>query len=92
MLADIMADRALPVDYLAVQELDLPQNSAETFVDALCRRGLHVFLTVPENAVYRCAVLAWSPGTAVDLGLSRMAGACFEFLCNGILRSLLFFS
>ena len=85
MLANIMKDRAFPLVFLAVQELDLdlPQNSAESFVDIFRRRGLRVFLSVPDNAVYRRAVLAWSSGAAVDLGLGRVAGACFEFLCKG---------
>ncbi|CAE6928965.1 HSP90 [Symbiodinium sp. CCMP2592] len=57
-LADIMFDDTFPVTVLCVQELDLDEPSAPTFLAMLRGRGLHVFLSPVDNGLYRCAVLA----------------------------------
>ena len=83
MLADLMDDHTCPLDFLAVQELELPAASVECFCDALRQRHVHVFLGKPANTLYRTALLAKRSGASVEFGSDRAAGACFELLSNG---------
>ncbi|CAE7715253.1 unnamed protein product [Symbiodinium sp. CCMP2592] len=79
-LADIMFDDSFPVTVLCVQEPDLDEPSAPTFLAMLRGRGLHVFLSPVDNGLYRCAVLAKVAGRAVNLCSGRLAAATFEFM------------
>ena len=82
-LADLLFDVDFNVDILAVQELDLKEVSAVTFVEILRKRSVRVFLGGCEDGVYRCAILSRIGGAPVDLRHDRLAGAAFEFRCNG---------
>ena len=74
-LADLMMDASFPCDVLCVQELDLDELSAPSFLAILRGRGLHVFLSPLDGTMHRCAVLAKFAGSAVSLGSGRLAAA-----------------
>ena len=69
-LADLMFDEAFPCDVLCVQELDLNELSASTFLAMLRGRGLHVFH--PFGRQKKCTdALSW-PSLLAPLSVSAV--------------------
>ena len=79
LLADLLQDRDFAVDVLALQELDLPAASVESFMGILKGRGIYAYLSAPDNGVHRCALLSVVLGAAISLQLERAAAVSYEF-------------
>ena len=82
-LADAVWDNEMPIDVLAIQELDLRENSVPNFTERLRARAVHVFLGGCVDGLYRCAVLSKLPGVRLDLYSDRLAGVVFQLLTEG---------
>ena len=82
-LADAVWDDEMPIDVLAIQELDLHENSIPNFTERLRARAVHVFLGGCVDGLYRCAVLSKLPGVRLDLYSDRLAGVVFQLLTEG---------
>ena len=82
-LADAVWDDEMPIDVLAIQELDLHENSVPNFTERLRARAVHVFLGGCVDGLYRCAVLSKLPGVRLDLYSDRLAGVVFQLLTEG---------
>ena len=82
-LADAVWDNEMVIDVLAVQELDLHENSVPNFTERLRARAVHVFLGGCVDGLCRCAVLSKLPGVRLDLHSDRLARVVFQLLTEG---------